>query len=893
MAGDAQENKHGACLPSIPCIDQDPYAEDQGNAQSQVVLHLFGSHTGDNYLCRPIQARRGLQRQSATAGPLLLLDGTTYQLTVEHVVDFDRHKSGPTWEHTNDDWDDDDDDDTRGFGHVEDMVPSDFGTVRTMSEGSLSSQDSEIDTSSSSSSSSVRELEGNTSWSPVEPASTSRPQSFLEPRTVGHIAVKDFSSSSQIELSSSPTRCHISKKLDYLLFPIHVSPDPELCTTRGAEMVQPSDVFDVYGQAKVRPAIITTASLGYVRGIISPASTLLQKPGSRSFQTLFCIESAFPMPKGTSGSAVFDAQTGLLAGYLVLGCPGKCTCYMVPMCDVLAELNTLSSSAFQCQVRLDVSAIVEVYPERSTIARFSFHAGGHSRSVPLPSIALREEAIKHNNQPVLGDPPAYLPGVFPNPTDHDEKHVKRKKSPRNPRKFKPNNRYAIRVTSATLEWVREPADEWKERFGRTTKLWCSSENRPFIHNVWETMPEPSELIQTFCYPSIITARSERVVSRIERFCEGASSALDRFIPDPTFGGAQEPRAWVSDRNQAPEGLSSPQRAYGKRFPDHTNDKTVGHCRRIYIDNPNGSSVLALMRTAPSSQVEGFRQLFADYITPTPEPKIILRESDWWMGCFVFSFNLPFFGIQSQEDLGNISSNGKRQFRCCRNLSFLNLNRGTSESPRNDESTFPYPAFLHEAVWSFMVTGKSDRYWTAVFFDEDLFDEDPRLDEDLLETYEDLDPIILQAATKSMTTSPRSYALAALETALYRIVEHHANIQDWFRAGFELQVSAIRQDSPTETSPEDIQKWMGKFRDALEHVINRNSSLILKLDQFLSEDVMFGPDALPRGILWRNLQSDADSLRSLLRIKQYRNKLGDIESEFRLLLQKAEEEVCNL
>ncbi|KAJ4312862.1 hypothetical protein N0V84_009716 [Fusarium piperis] len=344
--------------------DQSPHGKDQESAQDQVVLNLFKSHTGDSYLCRPIQAHRrsreeGLQSQSATAGPLLLLDGLSYQLTVEHVVNFGRHKLEPTWEHNNDDWDDDDDDDdddendddARGNQHLEGMVPSDFGTIRTMSEGSLTSRDVDIDFSGSSSRSSAQGPERNTSWSPIVPPSTPPPQSPLKPAMAYHIAIEDYSFSPHISPISSPICCHVSTKMDYLLFPIHVGPDPKLCTTGGAEMVQLSNVFDVHGQTKARSVIITTASLGYVHGIIFPASTLLQKPGSRNFQTLFCIESDLPMPQGASGSAVFDAQTGLLSGYLVLGCPGKRTCYMVPMLDVLAELGIFSGSNIQCQTR--------------------------------------------------------------------------------------------------------------------------------------------------------------------------------------------------------------------------------------------------------------------------------------------------------------------------------------------------------------------------------------------------------------------------------------------------------------------------------------------------------------------------------------------------------------
>ncbi|RTE73919.1 hypothetical protein BHE90_011633 [Fusarium euwallaceae] len=948
MAGDAQANRHGACLPSIPCIDQDPQADDQENSQSQVALHLFGSHTGDNYLCRPIQARRGLQRQSATAGPLLLLDGTSYQLTVEHVVNFDHHKSEPTWEHTNDDWDDDDDDDyddTRGYGHVEDMVPTDFGTVRTTSEGSLSSEDSEIDTSGSSSSSSgsVQELERNTSWSPVEPTSTSHPQSFSEPRTVDHIAVKDSSSSPQIELGSSSTRCYTSSKMDYLLFPIY---DPELCTTRGAEMVQMSDVFDVHGQTKARSVIIATASLGYVRGTIFPASTLLLKPGSRGFQTLFCIESAVPMPKGTSGSAVFDARTGLLAGYLALGCPGKCTFYMVPMCDVLADLNMLSRSIVLCQVQLNVSAIVEMPPEKSSLVKLGFPRGSLNQSIPWSSTAPRE----------LG----HVPDVIHKPTHHAEENLRGKDISLEPRKSSVLAERITRFTTFPLEWVSwsEP-DEWKKRCCKNTRLRGSIENRPFFDILKENGIEESSQVQTFFRSrGGSSARWDRRILHMERFCEGASSDLDRPVPGdtenpvlvsfvtlsrkgishkdqeqlchfllylvvsferaideknyneqdskhPTFQDIQGPRAWVSDRNWAPEGLPPPQRSYGrilncielhevlqkKRFRDDACNDKAGHSRRIYINNPNGSSLLALMRTAPSSQVESLSQLFAGYVTPTPEPNFRLRESTWWGGCFCISFNLPFFTIRPQN--GNpvrTSPAKKNPLRSSYDLSFLNLNRKSMGTFDSGDSISDHNVCLKEVVCSLAVTGKSERYWTAVFLDEDSFDDEPRLSME-----NKADPIILEDETNStaITASPRAYALAALATVLDKIVEHHRDIQDCLKDNFNVHIPDIPQNPPSDTNPQDIQGWTEKFRSVLERVTHSNCNLVRKLDHFLSEDVILGIDTLPHGVLWQSLQSEPDALKSLLTIKICRDDLRDIAGELDLLRLATREKERNL
>ncbi|EEU49017.1 uncharacterized protein NECHADRAFT_75761 [Fusarium vanettenii 77-13-4] len=914
MAGNAQAHRLASTISSSArqseeLTNQGPGGDIRENIKHPVVLQLFGSHTGDSYLCRPIQARRGLQRQSATAGPLLFLDGTSYQLTVEHVVNFSRHKSEPTWEHTNDDWDDDDedhaDDDARGRGDVEDIVPSDFGTVRTMSEGSVSSEEVEIDLSGSSSSSSAQETEGNTSWSPMVPASSPLPQSSSEPRTVSNIIVNDSSSSPQTEPISSPPRCYTSAKMDYLLFPIHVNPGPEACTAGGAEMVQLSDVFDVHGQTKARPIIITTASLGYVQGIVFPASMLLQKPGSRNFQTLFCIESSFPMPKGTSGSAVFDSQTGLLAGYLVLGCPGKHTCYMVPMCDVLAELNMFSSSIVRCQVQLNMSAIAKVDLEKSALTRFSFCAGGFNRSVPLSSVLPRQEAVRRNNRPFLGKLLEHVPVIFPKPTGHVEEDLKTKKSPRNPPKFKTLQSW-ISPTIATLEWVSEPADEWKTRFGQTTKLIGSVENRPYIDVIREMGIEVSPELWTFFQPKIPSARWERRISQIERFCEGASFALDgsgpRDAENPTFEDDQGPRAWVSDRNCVTEGSSYPKPNYPrvlgyrglyhalqrKRLQNNACDDTTGHPRRIYIEDPDGSSVVALTKTTPASQTEGFCDLFANYITPTPEPKFSLRASDWSGGCFIISFNIPFFeiGSEHQRNIRTTSHDKtKRPLRACHSLSFLNLNSQRSKLSSNEVFNLPHPLFLHEAVCSFMVTGKSDRYWTAAFLDGDSCSKEPRLSQE-----EELDPIVLKAETNcsDTTASPRAYALAALAVSLDVVVEHHQNIQDLFKASLTLLIAEMEQKYSNDISTEKLREWIENFPRILDRITHSNSYLLAKLDHFLSEDVIFGSDALPHGALWRSLRNDREALMSLLRIKQHRNELRDVQNELKQLIPKANE-----
>ncbi|UPK98849.1 hypothetical protein LCI18_009784 [Fusarium solani-melongenae] len=475
--------------------------------------------------------------------------------------------------------------------------------------------------------------------------------------------------------------------------------------------------------------------------------------------------------------------------------------------------------------------------------------------------------------------------------------------PRNPLKHPAFRDYVERFerwTTATLEWVDwfEP-DEWKKRLASTHKISPEVENKPFVESLRGNGIEFDD-IPCFIWLSKSSARWDRRVSQIERFCASGEFVLQNAIAgDPErseLTGTQEPEAWVSDRNWVDEALVGPRPDYPrildnkklylvlqkKRFPEGSQGDAVGPPRRIYIKNPNGASVVAMIKTTPASQVEGFRNLFADYITSTPEPKFILRESPWWGGCFVISFNVPYYGISTPDlqDCRTISNGGKR-LRNRHDLDFLHL-KGYEEFD-DERSFFHDNAILHEAVYSLTVTGKSDKYWTAVCLDDHVFDEESNLesDEETLEVDGKSDPILLQAEG-NLTKSPRAYAVAALKVALDKIVDHHGNVQDWFKASFSLHTSDT-EDGPLEKiSAEEMHTWLEKFPKTLSHVTHSTSSLVTKLDHFLAEDVIFGQDGLPRGVLWQSLQNDANALRSLLAIKQYRNQLRDIVSELRQL-----------
>jgi hypothetical protein len=103
--------------------------------------------------------------------------------------------------------------------------------------------------------------------------------------------------------------------------------------------------------------------------------------------------------------------------------------------------------------------------------------------------------------------------------------------------------------------------------------------------------------------------------------------------------------------------------------------------------------------------------------------------------------------------------------------------------------------LLEAVYSTMLTGENDHYWTVACLNDEYFNDgklyaDQQSDEDSLE--DDTDPIIAKDGTKAneIMRSPRTYYLTALSVALKRIISYHVEVQDHLRASLDTYVSLI-------------------------------------------------------------------------------------------------------
>lgn len=201
-------------------------------------------------------------------------------------------------------------------------------------------------------------------------------------------------------------------------------------------------------------------------------------------------------------------------------------------------------------------------------------------------------------------------------------------------------------------------------------------------------------------------------------------------------------------------------------------------------------------------------------------------------CFLFSFNLPFFATSTQTEKDNrMLWNGKIPLRRRHDLSFLHLedhdkHRCSGNESSSSSSSSKNELFLVEGVCSIVVTGRTDRYWTAACLNDDLSEEDdePRLtieDEDDPDMDTEKDPIILKVYNKPV--SPRAYALAALATSLTKIADYHKDIQHQFGTSLNHHVSCP-------LSPAD--PWIGL---TFSTTIDSNVLVWHSQEQFISAD----------------------------------------------------------
>ncbi|KAG7437152.1 hypothetical protein Forpi1262_v000444 [Fusarium oxysporum f. sp. raphani] len=307
----------------------------------------------------------------------------------------------------------------------------------------------------------------------------------------------------------------------------------------------------------------------------------------------------------------------------------------------------------------------------------------------------------------------------------------------------------------------------------------------------------------FLFPSMPSW--ERRVSNAESFCEHGDFALQHFVHADQSNSqvcyVKEPRAWISDyspnlqnavyptANKLLNNIELNEALQIIRFDPDATDEVGIHTRRIYIGNPNGASILALIRAVPATQVDGFRKLLAGYFATPPVPSLMLIDSDWWPpASFIIAFNLPFFAISTTERQDHRKCGTNKNLRAQYSLEFLLLEESTSGEEFQEATNSFGNLVLQEGVFSVMITGQSDNYWTAICLDDDFFDEHPRLCDDEIPAS---DPIIqIPPPSPGGFWSPRAYALQALVLQLGKIIEYHEDVRYHLKISLDHYVSYI-------------------------------------------------------------------------------------------------------
>ncbi|KAH8734715.1 hypothetical protein BGZ61DRAFT_528019 [Ilyonectria robusta] len=407
---------------------------------------------------------------------------------------------------------------------------------------------------------------------------------------------------------------------------------------------------------------------------------------------------------------------------------------------------------------------------------------------------------------------------------------------------------------------RSQSDAWRLQYSADIDIIAVDENQPFIrfNEVYDLKVDE---IQLFMSSDVYhTHFGKHLVPRLREFCQGADAFLHDFVAvtpqELQTEIVPQTIAWVSDRNWNPQELNTP-----RDYEQVLSTTRFDYLRIVlwsFLQGEYGPSILALIKTASLSQAQGYRELFANYITPTPRTRITLRESNWWRGCFILLANLRYFAV-SQKDIKDARTiGGTRRLRRRVDLSFLNPRNLTKEEC-DEEPNFLGQAFLYEAACSFMSTGTSDSYWTAACLNEDLFEDTPRLEfEEGLDIDgllgDEFDPLILEPLMQT-TPSPRTYFLVFLTKIVTSIVGHQQVIECWISASLARHSPNREKDSPYHLSPEEAKEWIKISLEVLRTVLDAISQLRRELERFLEEEVQFGTNRIPKGPMFASLKKD--------------------------------------
>ncbi|KAI1067962.1 hypothetical protein LB507_004501 [Fusarium sp. FIESC RH6] len=472
------------------------------------------------------------------------------------------------------------------------------------------------------------------------------------------------------------------------------------------------------------------------------------------------------------------------------------------------------------------------------------------------------------------------------------------------------------TTASSVIWTER--DEWKKQY-KIVKYSASEHNKPFIEVLAERSGWDCQEISNFM-DQRSSPRGEYEAQRVEAFCKGAEGLLGPGVPnrDQQLMNDEEPRAWVSDRNywllkDDPTTTFRHGNVLGRidfynilqkeRYRESLSGDMVGPIRHLFVSNPDGASVLAILKTANEFQVPALHELLANYITTDPNPSISLEVSDLWNTSYVISFTLPFYaiGLGGREDKRTLHD--KEQFRARYDLEYFSKEELRSILTDTRHLNLQEKLVLHQGVYSFSATGVTEEHWTAYCFDDEFFESEPRILEDegeMQSPEEYLDPILDEVDVGDTATQwrPRQYSLVALAKRIDKVHGHHTLVHAVFKHSLDSYAHSIRNGPNSNHSHSNEQAWK-RYPGLLSKVIFCNNKNIKEIEGFLKHDIQLDQAGVPQGMLWQSLRSDIKAIKALRaitknlkKLKRVGDKLEEIQSSFKGLRHERELECAD-
>ncbi|CAH0024238.1 unnamed protein product [Clonostachys rhizophaga] len=286
--------------------------------------------------------------RAATGGPVVMLGGDLYQLTVAHVLEREDQDSIHRQELDLDSFELESDNEERGFEYE----------GATTSLGSISSDESldetDPDEDGERSGSSGDKLHRDAVCKP-EFHQDQRLENQALDSSPGKLQLpaKQVWPGRHVEDNAICSSPKPSRTLDYLLFAIS-NEDKPLSSVQTMNTVHPRmyksgngsekdhQVLEIRQPAAIGDSeneVMIITAVGVVLGRLIPGATSYRQPGNTEFRRVYIIFAESQVFEGDCGAAVIDASTGCFYGQVVLGVPGTPLAYLVPSSEILQDIE--------------------------------------------------------------------------------------------------------------------------------------------------------------------------------------------------------------------------------------------------------------------------------------------------------------------------------------------------------------------------------------------------------------------------------------------------------------------------------------------------------------------------------------------------------------------------